>query len=247
MVMSGWIKIYRELSDHWLAQNPEKLGWWVLLLLKVAHEDKKVLVGNQLIELKRGQIIASLSYLAELWQTSKKTADRFVALLIEDQMLTRSVTHNVSILTLCNYESYQDKKAEVRHDVRHEADTMLTRQVSEIKNIKEDKEYISKPNNAHTHTCESDYIQRYREEGMWSDVALVLHKPIADCQHLFDRWIIEYQHNGDQHATYGDFKKHFIQWARIAINKESKPYGNNRPDNSRRGRADVPSDISIDF
>ena len=57
--MAGWIKIYRELADHWLAQHPEKLGWWVLLLLKVAHEDKKVLVGNQMIELKIGQPNAS--------------------------------------------------------------------------------------------------------------------------------------------------------------------------------------------
>ena len=87
--MAGWIKVYRDLADHWLAKHPEKLGWWVLLLMKVAHEDKKVLAGNQLIELKRGQIIASLTYLAELWQTSKRTAERFVELLVKEQMLSR--------------------------------------------------------------------------------------------------------------------------------------------------------------
>ena len=78
--MAGWIKIYRDLSDHWLAQHPEKLGWWVLLLLEVEHEDRKMLVGNQLIEVKRGQVVASLSFLAELWQTSKKKRQKGITI-----------------------------------------------------------------------------------------------------------------------------------------------------------------------
>ncbi len=85
---------------------------------------------------------------------------------------------------------------------------------------------------------------------MWADVALILHKKIAECEILFDRWIVEFQHNGEKHSDYSDFKKHFINWARITISKESKQFasnGNNRPDNSRRGRADVPKDISVDF
>lgn len=233
--MAGWIKIYRDLSDHWLAKHPEKLGWWVLLLLEVEHEDRKMLVGNQLIEVKRGQVVASLSFLAELWQTSKKTADRFLSLLIEDQMLTRSVTRQVSVLTICNYESYQDKQMEVRHDARHEVDTRLTRQVSEPKKEKEDKELCCSNNTAHTHTREQHYIRQYREEGMWTDVAMILHlKSVAECESLFDRWILEYQHKGQTHPDYTNFKAHFIQWARITIQKE-KNNGSNSQSNQRRG------------
>lgn len=106
------------------------------------------------------------------------------------------------------------------------------------------KEIYTSPN---THTREeSEYIRQYREEGMWMDVAMILHKPVPECEQLFDRWVVEYQHNGDKHSTYSDFKKHFIQWARITIQKETKN-GNNRQDYSRRGRAEVPTDISVDF
>lgn len=234
--MAGWIKIYRELADHWLAQHPEKLGWWVLLLLKVAHEDKKVLVGNQMIELKRGQIIASLTYLADLWQTSKRTAERFVELLEKEQMLSRCVSRKVSIITICNYESYQEKKRGKRADECADDAPIGIQSVSEIKNIKEDKEIYNTPT-AHTCTCESeqDFINRYRTEGMWADACLILHlKSIADCQQLFYRWITEYQHNGDTHQSYSDFKKHFIQWARITIQKE-KNNGSNSQSNQRRG------------
>jgi hypothetical protein len=233
--MAGWIKIYRELADHWLAQHPEKLGWWVLLLLKVAHEDKKVLVGNQLVELKRGQIIASFTFLAELWQTSKRTAERFVELLEKEQMLSRCVSRKVSVITICNYESYQEKKRTKRADECANDEPIVSQSVAEIKNIKEDKEIYNNTPTAHTHESEQDFINRYRTEGMWADVALILHiKSISDCQHLFDRWIIEYQHNGDTHQSYSDFKKHFIQWARITIQKE-KSNGNNNSQDKRRG------------
>ena len=90
------------------------------------------------------------------------------------------------------------------------------------KKDEEVKEIYNTPT-AHTCTCESeqDFINRYRTEGMWADACLILHlKSIADCQQLFDRWITEYQHNGDTHQSYSDFKKHFIQWARITIQKE---------------------------
>lgn len=232
--MAGWIKIYRELADHWLAQHPEKLGWWVLLLLKVAHEDKKVLVGNQLVELKRGQIIASLNFLAELWQTSKRTAERFVELLEKEQMLSRCVSRKVSVITICNYDSYQEKKRSKRADECANDEPIGIQSVSEIKNIEEDKEIYNTPT-AHTCEGEQDFINRYRAEGMWVDVALILHvKSVGDCQHLFDRWILEYQHKGQTHRDYTDFKAHFIQWARITIQKEKSNGDNNRQD-KRRG------------
>lgn len=236
MGMSGWIKTYRSLADHWLAKYPEKLGWWVLLLLKVAHKDEKVMVGNQVIELKRGQIIASYSYLAELWKTSRSSAERFITLLEKEKMLGRCAERKVSIITICNYESYQDKKSSKRDDVWDDAGTMLGRCWEQNKEYKEDKE-IYNTSTAHTREDEVSYIARYREEGangMWHNTALILHVPISMCQDLFERWIVEYQHNGEKHDSFTGFKKHFISWARITIQKE-KPNGNNDRQNQRRG------------
>lgn len=233
--MAGWIKVYRELADHWLAQDLQKLGWWIILLLKVSHEDKKVLIGNQLVEVNRGQMVASLSYLADLWKTSKRTAERFVELLERDKMLSRCVRHKVTLITICNYESYQEKKRSKRADVCADDAPMMRRLVSEIKNEKEDKEIYNNTTTAHTHTREEDFITRYRQEGRWADACLILHvKSVAECEHLFDRWILEYQHKGQTHQDYTDFKGHFIQWARITIQKEKKN-GNNNQSDKRRG------------
>lgn len=145
------------------------------------------------------------------------------------------MSRKVSVITICNYDSYQEKKRSKRADECADDEPIGIQSVSEIKKNKEDKEIYNTPT-AHTCACESeqDFINRYRKEGMWADVAMILHKPVDECQHLFDRWIIEYQHNGDTHQSYSDFKKHFIQWARITIQKE-KNDGSDKKQNQRRG------------
>ena len=39
------------------------------------------------------------------------------------------------------------------------------------------------------------------------------------CKKLFDEFVVEYQHKGETHSDYSRFKSHFIQWARIALQK----------------------------
>ena len=232
--MAGWIKIYRDLADHWLAQDLQKLGWWTILLLKVNHEEKKVLSGNQLIDLKRGQIVASLTYLAELWKTSKRTAERFLDLLEKEQMVSRCVRHKVTIITICNYDSYQGKDTAPRADMCADDAPIVRQSVSETKKEEERKEILSNTLIAHTHTREQDFIRQYREEGDWPTACMILHvKSIAEAESLFDRFVMEYQHKGQTHPDYTNFKAHFIQWARITIQKE-KQNGDNRT-NQRRG------------
>jgi hypothetical protein len=231
--MKGWFKVYRSLDEHWISQDMEKLGRWTWLLMKASHEDTKVVEGNKVIELKRGQLIASLSLLESKWGVTRKTVMRFLDVLEREEMLHRQVHQGITIITICNYEGYQGKKKCDSTDMSTDKSPLCPPTSPPIQEDKEDKNIYNTPT-ARTCTREDDFIRRYRTEGMWSDVALILHKPIADCEHLFDRWIIEYQHNGDVHQSYSDFKKHFIQWARITIQKE-KSNGDNSKQDKRRG------------
>ena len=233
-MMGGWIKIHRDIATHWIFQDECKFKWWIDLLLMASFDDNKQLVGDRLVELKRGQMIVSLSYLSKRWGKAKGTILKFLELLESDHMIDRCTDRKVTILTICKYESYQDVEKQSLTDVVNDCLPMTDRCLTELKNVEEVKE-IYNTSTAHTHESEQDFINRYRAEGMWTDVALILHvKSISDCQHLFDRWIIEYQHNGDTHQSYQDFKKHFIQWARITIQKE-KSNGNTNSQDKRRG------------
>ena len=218
MNMSGWIKIHRSLTDHWLAEHPDKLGWWVLLLLRVNHEDKKVLVGNQLVELKRGQIIASLTYLAELWKTSKRTAERFVDLLEKEQMLSRCVSRKLSIITICNYESYQEKKRGKRADECANDEPIGIQSVSETKNEKERKEILDINTNAHTREekisfnaeREQGFFNTFKGTGVGVSVARVTGKKADEIFQLLDIFMAECQIRESGHKDFQDFKEHFL-------------------------------------
>ncbi len=232
--MAGWIKIHRDIATHWIFQDECKFKWWIDLLLMASYEDNKQLVGDRLIEVKRGQMIVSLSFLSKRWGRSKGTILKFLELLESDHMIDRFTDRKVTILTICKYESYQEVEKQSLTDVVNDCLPMTDRCLTEVKKLEEVKEIYNTPT-AHTCEGEQDFINRYRTEGMWTDVALILHvKSISDCQHLFDRWILEYQHKGQTHRDYTDFKAHFIQWARITIQKE-KANGNNNTQDKRRG------------
>lgn len=215
--MSGWIKTYRSLADHWLADQPEKLGWWVLLLLKVAHEDKKVLIGNQPFELKRGQINISYEKLALLWKTSKKSAERFVELLEREQMLTRCVTHKVSVLTICNYESYQDRKRGKVSDNCPDADPIVTRQVSAIKEDKEEKE-INNTNTAHAREGilswdairEQGYFNTFKGQGSAIPFARRVGKTPQEVMQLAEIYMATRELKDRGHNDYNEFVNLFL-------------------------------------
>lgn len=106
--MAGWIKISREIASHWLWQDAERLKWWLDLLFLAAWEDKQVLHDSHLFVLRRGQIIASISFLSERWGKSHPTIIKFLRLLEGEGMIKRSTIYRqTSILTICNYEKYQ--------------------------------------------------------------------------------------------------------------------------------------------
>lgn len=105
--MNGWIKISRELPKHWIWQDADRLKWWLDLLFMASWEDSKQLVGSRLIEIKRGQLVASISYLVKRWGIGHNSVISFLKMLQEEKMITKSSMRNISIITICNYEKHQ--------------------------------------------------------------------------------------------------------------------------------------------
>ena len=106
--MAGWIKISREIEDHWLWQDAERMRWWIDMLFMASWEDKKVIEDTHLITIKKGQFIASVAFLCKRWGKSNKTIIKYLKLLEEDEMICREVLHRQTpIITICNYDKYQ--------------------------------------------------------------------------------------------------------------------------------------------
>ena len=227
-----------DLQNHWIFQDAEKFKWWADLHF-MADEN--------------GEIHMSLSALVHRWKAPKTTIQRFLKKICSEPIGGTKVEQQVEQITLSKTESYEgswnskwNKSGTAQRTPPCSPSFSSTTPPSISPPIIPQE--IPSP---YAHMREAEFVERYREEGdggMWANVALMLHlKSTAECITLFERFVMEYQHNGDEHQTYGDFKRHFLQWSRIAITKEQKYNGNNRSDYSKRGRADVPSDISLDF
>lgn len=216
--MAGWIKTYRDLANHWLAQDLEKLGWWIMLLLKVNYEDKKVLAGTRLIELKSGQIIASLSFLAGLWKTSKRTAERFIELLEQEQMVSRCTSQKVTILTICNWDSYQEAAASKRADTRANREPIVSQSVAENKKEEERKEIYNLANSAYVREenipwveeREQEFVRTFIGQGSVLPFSKRVGRPAQDIARLLEIYMADRQLKNRGHKDYSEFVNLFV-------------------------------------
>lgn len=108
--MSGWIKLHRQLTEHWIWNNSDYLKWWLDILMEVNHTDQKTLIKGILFECKRGEKLYSLDTWAKRWKTNKSKVRRFFDLLQKDEMILLKNETITTRLTVCKYDSYQDER-----------------------------------------------------------------------------------------------------------------------------------------
>lgn len=131
--MIGWISIHRKIQEHWLWQEKpfDKRSAWIDILMMVNHEDKKILLGNELIEVKRGSRITSIRKLCDKWGWSNTKVRNFLDLLQNDGMIEVKSDTKKTTLTVVNYNDYQipnDSESDTKATrKRHENDTKATR------------------------------------------------------------------------------------------------------------------------
>ena len=112
--MPGWIKLSRDIISHWIWQDEQRLKWWLDLLLMAAYEKRKKFLKKEgrFIELQPGETDASYGFLAERWGVDKRVVRRFIELLEADGMVYHQAHHSYAIITICNYDKYQDVESE---------------------------------------------------------------------------------------------------------------------------------------
>jgi hypothetical protein len=127
MENGGWILLHRKSLNHWLYNENRphtRREAWEDLLLLANHNDGKFLLGEDLINCERGQLIRSLESLAKYFNWTKSRVRRFLKLLENDHMIgTESLTKTTRI-TICNYEYYQNPRNadETKSERRRNAD-----------------------------------------------------------------------------------------------------------------------------
>ncbi|MCX5914218.1 MAG: hypothetical protein NTV04_20080 [Deltaproteobacteria bacterium] len=109
--MEGWIKLYRKLLDHpvFRSNDPMLLKTFVYCLLRAGYEEKDHFFNHQLIHLEPGQFIIGRERGAKDLGSSPKTFDRKIHDLQIMEIVTRSSTHRFSIISIINWDAYQNR------------------------------------------------------------------------------------------------------------------------------------------
>ncbi|MDO6353982.1 hypothetical protein Q3V94_02640 [Caloramator sp. CAR-1] len=161
MSQQGWISLYRKIQDSWLWEDkPFSKGQaWIDLILLASHEEKKVLVGNELIKLERGSLITSETKLAERWGWSRKKVHDFLKLLECEQTITLETNNKRTAINIVNYSVYQDlrnSKRTAKEQQKSSEGTAKEQQKNTNNNVNNDNNDNKKINNYINNTCVHD-------------------------------------------------------------------------------------------
>ena len=109
MADKGWIKLNRQIMDHWMYEDKpfNRSMAWIDLLLLAEHKTHKSLWRGKLTEFKRGDVNLSLRELGNRWGWSKEKVRNFINTLEADGMITTNITKVRTVLTLVKYDDFQ--------------------------------------------------------------------------------------------------------------------------------------------
>lgn len=103
----GYVYAHRRVWTHPAFNDLREAAIFNFLYQNAFYEDGLRQFKGQTVELKRGQIIVSMSFLAEGFHMSEKGVRGVILKLEKYGMLVKQRANRGTILTICNYDKYQ--------------------------------------------------------------------------------------------------------------------------------------------
>jgi len=135
-VERGYIKLYRKVEDSAVWSEPEAFDFrsaWVDLLLRANHRKRRALFRGRTIVIERGQVWTSEKKLADRWRWHRKRVRRFLRVLELEQALEQVSGQHGTIITICNYETYQGAIGKQEQDVEQVPEQAWNRSGTRLK------------------------------------------------------------------------------------------------------------------
>jgi hypothetical protein len=105
----GVFAVDRGVFDHdCFADEPfTEREAWIWLVSEAAWKPRARRIGNINVSLDRGQLAASVRFMADKWKWSKSAVDRFLARLKNRDMIETENGTGLNVITICKYDDYQ--------------------------------------------------------------------------------------------------------------------------------------------
>ena len=173
----GYISLHRKIQDCflWYSDEPfDRRSAWIDLLLLVNHEEKEIVFDGNKIVVSKGQKITSIRFLADRWHWSTTKVRKYLELLKSENMIKIESDNKKTLLTVVNYEFYQNTKHTENTQKTHRNDTENTQKThrkhaeNTQKNTNNNDNNVNNENNDNKKNKESlDDLIEQNFEALW--------------------------------------------------------------------------------
>lgn len=107
--MTGGVIIARSLWDDPAFQNEpfSEREAWIWMICEAAWKPREKRVGKVIVSLDRGQLAASVRFMAEAFSWHRNKVDRLLKRLEKCNMIRAESGTGVNVITICKYNEYQ--------------------------------------------------------------------------------------------------------------------------------------------
>ena len=135
--MSGYVKISRAIFGHGMSKEEPytETQAWIWFICGASYKDDTVRVGHLIVDVKRGEYVASIRFLAKKFKWTTSRVKRFLDRLTRGKMVTTKATQGITSINLMNYDEYQFFIQPTTHkqgQVRIKTDTNISKEVNKI-------------------------------------------------------------------------------------------------------------------
>lgn len=143
----SYIKLFRKLLKSPIFENEKALKVWIWCLLKATHTDREQLVGQQIVDLKKGDFVFGRKKASEELKMSESTVYKYIKLLEKLQMISVKSNNKFSVVSIEKWEEYQAKEQQENNKgTTKEQQSNTNKNVKNVKNVnKRGKKVFSPP------------------------------------------------------------------------------------------------------
>lgn len=125
--MGNFIKLNREILDHWVFADEKTFKIWVWLLARAKYEDGSISLqigkGNSVVKLKRGQLIFGRFKAEESLNMDGSLIYRRLQKFEQDDMIKVESNNHYTIITICNYDTWQSENIQIEQPLNNQRTT----------------------------------------------------------------------------------------------------------------------------
>ncbi len=133
---NGWVKLYRQsIPNGWLT-NQNFWAFWTYCLMKASHKKHKIFVGNKQVTLEPGQFVYGRKVAAKETGLSTQVVRTCLEHLVKLKNLTSKSTNKFTIVTVCNWETYQGGQEALPTNLLTNNQPTNNQQITTNKNVK---------------------------------------------------------------------------------------------------------------